>query len=58
MKQQALAMAADQSARSKRYRRPTLRDEFLATLERIMRWSEPRRASCRARRRLRRWRRR
>ncbi len=31
MKQQTLAIAADQSESFERYRRPTRRDEFLAT---------------------------
>lgn len=37
LQQQTLAMAADQSGR---YRRPTWRDEFLATMERIVPWAE------------------
>jgi len=40
MKQQTLSMAADQSERFERYRRPTRRDEFLATMERVMPWAE------------------
>ena len=40
MKQQTLAMAADQSESFERYRRPTRRDEFLATMERIVPWAE------------------
>ena len=40
MKQQALAMAADQSERFERFRRPTRRDEFLATMDRIVPWVE------------------
>jgi IS5 family transposase len=39
MKQQTLAMAADQNSQFERYRRPTKRDEFLATMERIVPWS-------------------
>ena len=38
MKQQTLAMAADQSASFERYRKPTRRDEFLATMEAIVPW--------------------
>jgi IS5 family transposase len=40
MKQQTLAMAAEQSESFERYRRPTRRDEFLATMERIVPWAE------------------
>jgi IS5 family transposase len=40
MKQQTLAMAADQSASFERFRRPTRRYEFLATMERIVPWAE------------------
>ena len=40
MKQQTLAMAADQSETFERYRRPTRRDEFLATMDRIVPWAE------------------
>jgi IS5 family transposase len=40
MKQQTLAMAADQNAQYERYRRPTKRDEFLATMERIVPWAD------------------
>jgi transposase, IS5 family len=39
MKQQTLAMAADQSAGFERYRKPTRRDEFLATMNAIVPWS-------------------
>jgi len=39
MKQQTLAMAADQSAQYERYRRPTKRDMFLATMEQIVPWA-------------------
>lgn len=39
MKQQTLAMAADQNALYERYRRPTRRDQFLATMERIVPWA-------------------
>ena len=38
MKQQSLAMAADQSAEFERYRKPTRRDQFLATMERVVPW--------------------
>lgn len=37
MKQQTLAMAADQSFQN--YRKPTRRDEFLKTMEAIVRWA-------------------
>ena len=40
MKQQTLAMAADQNAQYERYRRPTKRDAFLATMEQIVPWQE------------------
>jgi transposase, IS5 family len=40
MKQQTLAMAADQNAQYERYRRPTRRDMFLATMEQIVPWAE------------------
>jgi transposase, IS5 family len=39
MKQQTLSMAADQSESFERYRRPTRRDEFLATMERVVPWA-------------------
>ena len=39
MKQKTLAMAADQSAGFERYRKPTRRDEFLATMNAIVPWS-------------------
>ena len=39
MKQQTLAMAADQNAQYERYRKPTKRDVFLATMERIVPWA-------------------
>lgn len=38
MKQQTLAMAADQSG-YEQYRKPTRRDEFLATMEAILPWA-------------------
>jgi hypothetical protein len=38
MKQQTLAMAADQNAQYEQYRRPTKRDTFLATMEEIVPW--------------------
>jgi len=38
MKQQTLAMAADQNADFERYRRPTRRDQFLATMEQVVPW--------------------
>ncbi|WP_029000008.1 IS5 family transposase [Azohydromonas australica] len=40
MKQQTLAMAADQEAGFERYRRPTRRDVFLAMMEEIVPWQE------------------
>src|SRR5437762_3146133 len=40
MKQQTLAMAADQNAQYEQYRRPTKRDAFLATMEQIVPWAE------------------
>jgi IS5 family transposase len=40
MKQQTLAMAADQEAGFKRYRRPTRRDVFLATMKEIVPWQK------------------
>lgn len=40
MKQQTLAVAADQNARFEQHRRPTRRDVFLATMEEIVPWSE------------------
>ena len=40
MKQQTLAMAADQNAQYEQYRKPTKRDIFLATMEKIVPWSE------------------
>lgn len=38
MKQQTLAMAADQNAEFERYRKPTCRDQFRATMERVVPW--------------------
>jgi IS5 family transposase len=40
MKQQTLAMAADQSSNFERYRKPTRRDEFLATMNAIVPWAQ------------------
>jgi IS5 family transposase len=40
MKQQTLAMAADQSSIFERYRKPTRRDEFLATMNAIVPWAQ------------------
>jgi transposase, IS5 family len=40
MKQQTLAMAADQNDAYERYRKPTRRDTFLATMEQIVPWAE------------------
>lgn len=38
MKQQTLAMAADQNAEYEQYRKPTRRDLFLATMEQVVPW--------------------
>jgi IS5 family transposase len=38
MKQQTLAMADDQNAQYEQFRKPTRRDAFLATMERIVPW--------------------
>ena len=40
LKQQTLAIAADQSESFDRYRRQTRRDEFLVTMERVVPWAE------------------
>jgi IS5 family transposase len=40
MKQQTLAVAADEQAQYEQYRRPTKRDVFLATMEQIVPWAE------------------
>jgi len=40
MKQQTLAMAADRNAEFERYRKPTRRDQFLATMERVVPWEQ------------------
>lgn len=40
MKQQTLAVAADENAGFEQYRRPTKRDVFLATMEQIVPWTE------------------
>ena len=40
MTQQTLALAADQSESSERYCRATRRDDFLATMDRIVPWAE------------------
>jgi IS5 family transposase len=40
MKQQTLAMASDQNSQYERYRKPTRRDAFLATMERVVPWSK------------------
>lgn len=39
MKQQALAMAADQESGFEQYRKPTRRDEFLRTMEALVPWA-------------------
>ncbi len=38
MKQQTLAMAADQNSVYEQYRKPTRRDVFLAAMEQIVPW--------------------
>ena len=38
MKQQTLAMAADQNSTYEKYRKPTRRDAFLATMEQTVPW--------------------
>jgi len=40
MKQQTLAVAADQNAEYEQYRRPTKRDPFVATMEQVVPWAE------------------
>jgi IS5 family transposase len=40
MTQQTLAMAADQGAGFEQYRRPTKRDVFLETMDRIVPWKQ------------------
>jgi IS5 family transposase len=40
MKQQTLAMAADQNAHYEQFRKPTRRDLFLATMEQIVPWAD------------------
>lgn len=40
MKQQTLAMAADQQAAFEQYRKPTKRDVFLQTMEAIVPWAQ------------------
>lgn len=40
MKQQTLAMAADENAQYEKHRRPTKRDTFLATMEQIVPWAQ------------------
>jgi IS5 family transposase len=40
MKQQTLAVAADQNAGFERFRKPTRRDEFLQTMDAIIPWAE------------------
>ena len=40
MKQQTLAVAADQNSAFEQYRKPTRRDAFLATMEQIVPWAE------------------
>jgi IS5 family transposase len=40
MKQQTLAVAADENAGFEQYRRPTKRDVFLATMEKVVPWAD------------------
>ncbi len=40
MKQQTLAMAADENAQYEKYRKPTRRDAFLTTMEQIVPWAQ------------------
>jgi len=40
LKQQTLAMVADQNVQSEQYRKPTRRDVFLATMKQIVPWAE------------------
>jgi transposase, IS5 family len=40
MKQQTLAMAADQTSGFEQFRKPTRRDEFLSTMNTIVPWSD------------------
>ncbi|BEP64457.1 hypothetical protein GmRootV213_50110 (plasmid) [Variovorax sp. V213] len=40
MKQQTLAMAVDENVQYEKYRRPTKRDTFLATMEQIVPWAQ------------------
>ena len=40
MKQQTLALAIDQNAQYERYRKPTRRDAFLATMEQVVPWQQ------------------
>lgn len=40
MKQQTLAMAADQGAGFEQHRRPTRREEFLSTMDKIVPWAD------------------
>lgn len=40
MKQQTLAMAADENAQYEKHRRLTKRDTFLATMEQIVPWAQ------------------
>ena len=39
MKQQTLAVSADQNAQYEQYRKPTRRDVFLTTMEQIVPWA-------------------
>ena len=39
MKQQTLAMAADHDVHFEKYRKPTRRDKFLATMDKLVSWA-------------------
>ena len=39
MKQQTLAMAADHNEHFKKFRKPTRRDKFLATTDKLIAWA-------------------
>ena len=39
MKQQTLAMAADHNVHFEKYREPTRRDKFLATMDKLIPWA-------------------
>ena len=39
MKQQTLAMSADHNVHFEKYRKPTRRDKFLATMDKLISWA-------------------